>query len=86
MRKLLIICIAVISLISCKREAKTTERSGNFDLEFLFEKDGCKVYRFFDGEYVYWANCSGTLEHHTTRNSGKSQNTHKTEAFTTVLK
>jgi len=85
MKKFIIILSAVL-VTSCKREGKTTEKTGNFDLEYLFEKDGCKVYRFYDGEYVYWANCAGKIEYKETRNSGKSQATHKTEAFTTVFK
>ncbi len=31
-----------------------------YNVDYLFEHDGCKVYRFFDrGHYVYFTNCSG---------------------------
>jgi hypothetical protein len=32
----------------------------NFKVDFLFEKDGCKVYRFLDGNYHYFTNCTET--------------------------
>ena len=33
-----------------------------YEVEYLFEHDGCKVYRFMDmGEYVYFTNCSGKV-------------------------
>jgi len=29
-------------------------------VDYLFEHDGCKVYRFYDrGNYVYFTNCRG---------------------------
>ena len=31
-----------------------------YKVEYLFEHDGCKVYRFYDnGYYVYFTNCNG---------------------------
>ncbi len=34
----------------------------SYDVEYLFDYDGCKVYRFYDmGNYVYFTNCSGQV-------------------------
>ena len=42
-------------------------------IEFLFEKDGCKMYRFKDGgRYIYWSNCDGRTEYSYYRSTGKS--------------
>lgn len=30
-----------------------------FNVEMLFERDGCMVYRFLDGHYHYFVNCEG---------------------------
>lgn len=31
-----------------------------YTVEYLFEHEGCKVYRFYDrGNYVYFTNCNG---------------------------
>ncbi|HCY41263.1 MAG TPA: hypothetical protein DHV48_07910 [Prolixibacteraceae bacterium] len=33
-----------------------------YQVEYLFEHDGCKVYRFEDrGHYVYFTNCVGDV-------------------------
>lgn len=40
----------------------TTQPKNNigYDVDYLFEHDGCKVYRFSDrGNYVYFTNCRG---------------------------
>lgn len=87
MKKLIIILSATVLLTSCeKREPKTKEKLGDYDLELLFEKDGCKVYRFFDGEYIYWADCSGKIGYKQKASAGKTQISHKIDSFTTVLK
>jgi hypothetical protein len=61
---------------------------GDFELEFLFEKDGCKMYRFYTGSrYVYWANCEGKVnfDYQTTSSNGKTTMTiqHRGESITT---
>jgi hypothetical protein len=36
------------------------ENNKTYEIEYLFEYDGCKVYRFYDrGNYVYFTNCRG---------------------------
>lgn len=33
-----------------------------YQVSYLFEHDGCKVYRFYDeGHYVYFTNCKGDV-------------------------
>lgn len=36
------------------------DNNKTYQVEYLFEHDGCKVYRFYDrGRYVYFTNCNG---------------------------
>ena len=59
-----VLACVFISLTSCKGDAKTAVQDGDFKIEFLFEKDGCKMYRFKDGgRYIYWSNCNGRTEY-----------------------
>jgi len=33
-----------------------------YNVDYLFEHEGCKVYRFYDrGNYVYFTNCKGDV-------------------------
>lgn len=54
-----------LSLTSCITPIKPVSQvspSNNKDykVDYLFEHDGCKVYRFHDlGHYVYFTNCQG---------------------------
>jgi len=42
--------------VSTSRPANNTD----YEVSFLFEYDGCKVYRFVDyGHTVYFTNCAG---------------------------
>ena len=37
-----------------------SENNRTYQVDYLFEHDGCKVYRFTDhGYYVYFTNCRG---------------------------
>ncbi len=39
---------------------KPVQSNKDYTISYLFEHDGCKVYRFIDaGEYVYFTSCSG---------------------------
>jgi Domain of unknown function (DUF4884) len=41
-------------------QTKESENNKTYDVDYLFEHDGCKVYRFNDrGHYVYFTNCNG---------------------------
>jgi len=36
--------------------------NGTYAVDYLFEHEGCKVYRFQDmGHYVYFTNCAGEV-------------------------
>jgi|LakMenEpi03Aug12_release.lakeMendotaPanAssembly.Ray.scaffolds.fasta_scaffold557286_2 hypothetical protein len=77
MKKLLLIALI---FASCKREAQKQVQStnSNFNVELLFEVDGCKVYRFRDGEnYKYFTNCKGSVswDDTKTQQSGKTTQT-----------
>jgi hypothetical protein len=38
------------------------ENNPTYTVDYLFEHDGCKVYRFYDrGNYVYFTNCQGDV-------------------------
>lgn len=37
-----------------------SDNNKTYEVDYLFEHDGCKVYRFLDkGHYVYFTNCNG---------------------------
>ena len=75
--------LLVIFMSSCANDAKESFQDGDFEIEFLFEKDGCKVYRFYDGgRYVYWSNCSGRIQSDYYQSTGKSGHTVRMESFT----
>jgi Domain of unknown function (DUF4884) len=39
---------------------KPVQSNKDYTISYLFEHDGCKVYRFVDmGEYVYFTSCNG---------------------------
>jgi hypothetical protein len=83
MKKILITGFILIAFTACKKEAKSMSKVDAFELELLFEKDGCKVYRFYDGNYIYWANCAGTISYEYSTQVGKSRTTHQVQEFTT---
>lgn len=40
----------------------TPANNRSYDVDYLFEHEGCKVYRFNDmGRYIYFTNCSGDV-------------------------
>jgi len=57
--------LLLLSLTSCalSEEPISTSKPDNnhtYKVEYLFEHDGCKVYRFHDyGKYVYFTTCNG---------------------------
>lgn len=70
MKKILGLVLAGVLLTGCYKDSQssTTEGKG-FNVEFLFEKDGVKVYRFHDGRYHYFTTSGETM---TTQHSGKT--------------
>ena len=83
MKRIILLLLAVTLLASCDKEAKETEQNGEFTIEYLFEKNGCKMYRFEDcGRYIYWCDCQGKVNSDYTILSGKSTVTHHVESIT----
>ena len=51
---------------SCTIQRPITEappaNNKTYEVSYLFEHDGCKVYRFYDqGHWVYFTNCKGEV-------------------------
>ena len=78
------VLLVAVLFVGCVNEPKETEQNGNFQVEYLFEQNGCKMYRFKDGtRYVYWSDCQGKVSYDVTRNSGKSSYIERGESLTT---
>jgi hypothetical protein len=78
---LLSICGAALILSGCgQKDAQSTSQSSNpgISVDFLFEHDGCKLYRFNDnGHSVYYSKCmsSSTVSWNETEMVGKVMTT-----------
>lgn len=65
--RIFLLVILVLSVMFSCRSGKpivTTNAENNqtYKIDYLFEHDGCKVYRFQDMDrYVYFSNCSGNV-------------------------
>jgi hypothetical protein len=83
MKNIAIVILLAITLTGCVKEAKQSVQNGNFTVEFLFEQNGCKMYRFKDGgRYVYWSDCQGKAQSDYSTQSGKTRVTHNQESIT----
>lgn len=78
MKKLLFVLVATM-LLGCNIDPVEKSYSGNAEIQLLFEKDGCKMYRFWDSRWVYWCNCQGSV-------SWKQSGKHRYESQTTITK
>jgi hypothetical protein len=71
--KFLILAAAFVTLTACEKPAQSVSAegiNGAFEVEFLFEKEGVRVYRFYDnGRNHYFTTRGETI---TTQKSGKS--------------
>lgn len=71
MKKIILLLVLTSSLMltACGKAGTPAQTDGakhDFDVQFLFEADGVKVYRFWDaGEYIYFTNTSGTTSYKT---------------------
>jgi hypothetical protein len=75
MKKLILIITAVVTLSSCMGDGIERSKTNNdeYQVTYLFEKDGIKVYRFYDGmEHHYFTSTGETI---TTQ--GDSKNHHE---------
>lgn len=60
------VLLLVLSFPSCYTGRPIVTKAPNnnqtYKIDYLFEHDGCKVYRFNDmGNYVYFTNCNGNV-------------------------
>lgn len=71
MKKIIFLFAFIFSMFlsSCEKTGSPVQTDGakhDFDVQFLFEVEGVKVYRFFDaGDYIYFTNTSGTTSYMT---------------------
>ena len=63
MKKILVTVIAAMTLMGCYNDPQSTKIEGNgIKVEFMFEHDSIKVYRFHDGgHYHYFTNRGETM-------------------------
>ena len=55
-----LIVVSLLTLTSCKKDEISSSIEGNgFEVEFLFEKDGIRVYRFIDGSSTHYFTSKG---------------------------
>ena len=72
MKKLIIVISIIITFSSClEKSVNTTTEGRGVKVELLFEKDGIKVYRFWDGADVHYFTDRG--ETITTQTHGKQK-------------
>lgn len=79
---ILIVVLFILGLSSCKGDAQDVSKQGDFELELLFEKDGCKMYRFYDSKWVYWSTCEGSTQYSEYQTTGKSGYTKTVQTLT----
>ena len=85
MKKILAIWIAFITLGAilfgaCTNEPMSKERLGKddgFEVEYLFEKDGVKMYRFYDGMHYHYFTSRGETITTQQNSSGKTTTYHE---------
>jgi hypothetical protein len=63
--------VLLVLLAGCQGPAQKTEIKNGYTVEFLFEQDGCKVYRFEDAGTHYFVTRSGmTISHRRSGDDG----------------
>lgn len=66
--------ILLLALSGCYKDAKETILTNNteFNIQLLFEVDGCKVYRFSDGGFARYLTICPNSSVQWTQKTGKS--------------
>lgn len=66
MKKILLVSLIAVLLSGCYNEPQSSTLEGNgFQVEFLFEKDSVRVYRFRDGGRTHYFTTMGeTISRH----------------------
>jgi len=74
MKKIIGLLLIPITFISCVGDGIEKSKTNNDDYEvtYLFEKDGVKMYRFYDGMHYHYFTSGG--ETITTQTSGSGKN------------
>ncbi len=72
MKKILGLLLVSLFLVSCVKDAEHSQQRGNYNVEFLFQHDNCKVYRFYDSRYIYYTDCGCGSSTITTHREGKT--------------
>ena len=83
MRMLVIIVFfaLLIALVGCQEAPVSTSKTNNTNIgvDFLFEHEGCRVYRFSDGsQNVYYVNCGTHTQTSWEHSCGKNCTKHDT--------
>lgn len=65
MKTIIAVLLIAITATACNTQIPLTkgvsDNNRTYEIEYLFEHDGCKVYRFWDnGHHVYFTNCQGS--------------------------
>lgn len=58
------IAILIAILVECgvQEQGKENTSNPNIQIDFLFEHDGCRIYRFFDaGKRYFFSDCRGRI-------------------------
>lgn len=94
MKKLILLSVLALVVASCVntpeqpkqkltkeqiRKQEYEQRLKDYDVQFLFECDGVKVYRFRDREDVYFTNANGMTKYQYTTKAG----THRVRSINT---
>jgi hypothetical protein len=76
----ILITLSTAFFIGCENDPIKTEPTTNKNIrvDFLFEHEGCRVYRFVDSETVYYANCGSQSQTSWERSCGKGCIKHET--------
>lgn len=84
MKKIIFVLIAMLVFCSCRKEAQSTYATSNVEIrvDYLFEVDEIKVYRFFDGGHaVYFTSRKGETTSEYTTSNGKAYQTHYVRCY-----
>ncbi len=75
MSKIIWLFLALICLTSCEKEGIRTSSTNNchFQVSFLFEHEGIKVYRFYDGSRYHYFTSKGECIGSQSYQSGKTR-------------
>jgi hypothetical protein len=76
MKKIIGLILISITLVSCHGDGIEKSKTNNdeYDVTYLFEKDGIKVYRFYDGMSFHYFTSRGETISTQTNSSGKNTN------------